>query len=767
MSKRSLHLILALTVGLIFIFGDAFFLCAQETNSEEFTLEEIVVTAQKRAENQQKVAITMEVISGDQLASTGKSNVDDILSSISNVMVNYTSEGMRVSLRGIAETEASMDDIHVSNPMVAINIDGAFNKNNNAGQNLFDIERVEVLAGPQSTLYASNSPGGIVNVVTAAPKTDKYSASGSIEVGNYSLFKAQAMVNAPLMMDKIAMRLAFNEEKRDPYVSGTSQTGLNTKSARLKTLWQANDKFNATVTLNYTKRINAGMMGGQVQPFDYQDRNWYTASGIKDGKVTNPWTAAATGPGGPPGGTPNGPNKAAQYTKGITGEINWDTGIGSLSVVPQYSRTSSDDQGQWTATSGATYMAYTHMRQTQKGFEARMTSASDFIFKWIAGFNLYKINDARITTYNSGDASRLFSNNEDNRAVFADITYPFTERFRGTAGYRRSWDKTEVWQEPSSTNTPAFGQNYQSPDYKTGFEYDIAGNSMLYVTYATSYRLNPMTMNQGIRTIEPEKLQAYTVGAKNRFLENKLQVNAAAFYYDYKNKEAQVNEDGRVARGSTIYEDDVVDPDGNYLDIDGNGTPGQHVLLSGGPGQEDPWIKQNGRFRSIGVDISVDWVPTGIDKVNLGVSYLNAKWKELNMVFYWQSASGGHFWPSDGMNYSGWKNIYAPKWTINGGYEHNFIMGSIGTLVPRVDLQYKSSYILDYMPANYPVNYQEPYYLVNGSITFTHSSGTWSINAYVKNATKYAAKNYLGSGMNWSMGITDPRTYGAVLSAKF
>jgi iron complex outermembrane recepter protein len=172
MSKRSFHVILATTVGLMFVFGDAFILCAQEAKSDEFTLEEITVTAQKRAENQQKVAIPMDVISGEQLAEMGKTNVDDILGGISNVLINKSSDGMRVSVRGLTETDIPFMDLHATTPQVAINVDGAYNSSNRSGTNLFDVERVEVLYGPQSTMYASNSPGGIVNVVTAAPKTD-------------------------------------------------------------------------------------------------------------------------------------------------------------------------------------------------------------------------------------------------------------------------------------------------------------------------------------------------------------------------------------------------------------------------------------------------------------------------------------------------------------------------------------------------------------------------------------------------------------------
>lgn len=766
MNKKWLFLLLGIV--LILFLGDIPQIFAQESESDEFTLEEITVTAQKRAENQQKVAIPMDVISGDQLAETGKMNVDDILSSLSNVMINYASDGMRVAVRGLADSDGTFSDLHVSTPMVAVNIDGAFNSSSSAGQNLFDVERVEVLYGPQSTMYSSNSPGGIVNVVTAAPRTDKYSTSASLEYGSYNLFTAQAMVNAPIVTEKLAMRLALQMQKRDAYVSGTEQTGEDTKSARLKTLYQPNDDFSATVTVNWTKRINGGMMGGQVLPFDTPDGYWYTSVGggpnttyIKDGKISDPWTASsASATGGLPG-TVLGPNSAAQYTKGITGDIKWETGIGSLSIVPQYSRTNSDDQGQVTS-GGSTYMAYTEMRGTQKGFEARMASKEDFLFKWILGVNYYYDKTSRYTTYSSAGAvpSNMYTS-EDSKAVFGNITYPFTKEFRGNAGIRYSKDKTQsLGGLFGYSNAPP----YKSPDYKLGVEYDLAENSMLYADFATSYRVNAFRTG-----IPPEKAKTYTVGAKNRFLDNKLQLNGSAYYYDYKN--VQILGAGLGSFGG-IWENEVVDPEGNELDLNENGIPGEHVFLTsvgttgpipgliGDPAEQF----QTGAFRTIGADLSLNWILTRQDKLNLAVTYLNSKWTDCRIKAYWQSASGGHYWPGDGADYEGETRILSPAWTTNLGYEHNFELGIFGTLAPHIDFMYKTHYLLDFQPTTLPVSYQESYYMVNGNATFIHASGIWTLNAYIKNATNYAAKTMM---MGSSISINDPRTYGAVLSVKF
>jgi len=412
-------------------------------------------------------------------------------------------------------------------------------------------------------------------------------------------------------------------------------------------------------------------------------------------------------------------------------------------------------------------------QQKQSGVEARMSSEKDFIFQWILGVNYYKDISFQHSTYNNpAEAAQTRDAKQDTHAFFGNITYPFTDKFRGTAGYRRSWDESSMIELPpmegTGPNAGHSGQNYSNPDYKLGVEYDLAENSMLYATYATSYRVNAMAVSQGSgHTIPPEQLKAYSVGAKNRFLGNTLQLNAAAYYYDYSNKSAQVVSDGRLGRDAVVYEDELRDPDGNLYDFGANGIAGDHQLLSGA-NASDPWIQQFGAFRSIGVDLSADMVLSAKDRVSLGLSYLNAEWSDLTMHFFMQRANGTHLWPNDGRSFNGATNTNSPTYTVTASYEHDFELGSFGTLVPHADIMYKDSYVLDLAPINYPLNYQEAYYIINGNIAFTSASGMWSLNAYIKNATNYAAKNFwMNMAGTASLGITDPRSYGAVLSVKF
>ena len=757
MSKRWSNL--SLLIAFILFLGGIPQTFAQETGSEEFTLEEITVTAQKREENQQKVAIAMEVISGEELASTAKMDVDEILSSLSNVVINYSEDGMRIGIRGLTNTDGVFNSLTISNPVVAVNLDGAYDRSSSSGQNLFDLERVEVLYGPQSTMYASNSPGGIVNVVTAAPKTDKYSASASLEYGNFNLFTAQGSVNAPIVTGKLAARLAVQMQKRDSYITGPNQTGEDTKSARLKTLYQPSDEFSTTITVNWSKKAHAGFFGSNVRPFDYQDGHYQDGTDVED-----PWTSSSDSAASSYSGD--------QVTKGITGDIKWDTAVGSLSVIPSYSVSDSDNARKGTSTDSGTgesftYITYNKMESEQKGLEARMTSPEDFIFKWILGVNYYKSKTSTKATTSDdrvGVMAPYADVSDDSKAVFANITYPFTDTFRGNGGIRYSKAKAQsVGGLFGVSNAPEFNR----PDYKLGIEYDLADNSMLYANYATSYRVNAFRTN-----IPPERAKTFTVGSKNRFMDNKLQLNGAAYYYDYQN--VQVQASGLGSRSNGVYEDEVVDGNGNPVDLNDDGQT-THTLIvdaggpGGGAGYEDPWTQfQYGAFRTIGVDVSLDWVITSRDRTNLSVTYLNSEWTDCKINAYLKKLDDDgnvvNYWEGDGLDYEGMTRTFSPKWTISAAYEHNFILGTLGTLIPRVDLMYKTHYVLSFLPSDFPWGYQESYYTVDGNITFSHASGRWSLNGYIKNAMEYAAKTMYGMG---GMSITDPRTYGAVLSVRF
>jgi iron complex outermembrane recepter protein len=775
--RSLLQIILALIVGIMFVFGDAFLLCAQESSSEEFTLEEITVTAQKRTEDQQKVPISMAVISGEDLSLQGKANMDDILKNVANVAFQNTPQGVRVSMRGITDDSVSYNDQHVGGATVAINVDGAFNNNETIGQNLFDVERVEVLFGPQSTMYGSNAPAGIVNVVTAAPKTDKYSFSATQEIASYHTFNTQIALNVPIIQDKVAMRLAASRNVQDSYVQPDVKSN-NAKAMRLKTLWNVNDKLSITATGTWDKQINGGLSANSVKLFDKQDGYEYdqitTGEGpsavttyVKSGKA-DPWTWNGEGVG----------NTNSQITKGLTGEINWKAPIFNVTAVPSYNKSTSYGHGSQTTTAGV-YEEYEEGRgNTQKSAEVRMTNADDFtLFQWILGGTWYKSTMSNYQHFtNVSTTANDMDTIQKKKAIYANVVYPVwsMDTLRLTAGYRKSWDESRTYMpSPSGDYSWSGSPEYSKPDVKYGFEYDTSKNSMVYGSYATSYRSGSSIASPDAdgKYPENEKLKAYTVGAKSRWLDNKLQVNISAYYYNYKNKllRGSKEADGLTELSSYFGGKDMVSAVSN-----GRGgysaslTPdGQYPTYVDGEiftfDINDPNSQGTGDFTSKGVDLQTTWVVTSADRLDFSVSYLTEKWKTLNYHYYWYM-----IFPD--ASYSGVTPANAPKWSITASYEHNFMLGEYGMLTPRIDIQHKTSYTLKQDPTVVdPIgaSYQEGYFKYDASATFAVASGKWSVNTYCKNITNYAVKTFYNEMQTKSLVLSEPRTYGVVLSVKF
>jgi len=807
MKNRKAFILSLLFIGLCFFIWGLSPAGAQDPGTDEFTLEEITVTAQKRAENQQKVPIAMDVISGEDLVAAGKDNVDEILADVSNVFINTAADGMRIAMRGIADESGVMDDQHVGGSTVSVNIDGSYNNMNNAGQNLFDLERVEVLFGPQSTLYGSNAPGGIVNVVTASPKADRYEVSGSVEYGTYSLLNLQGMVNAPVIQDKVALRLAANRSELGSYVDSDEESNTTT-TARLRALWNVYDRLTFILTTNWQKRSNGGMMGGSVKPFVDQDDKYYP-----DGtKLTDPWTSDTSTAVDPIFGAPN-KNRDDQVTKGASANIDWSTKLGTISLIPSYSKSTSEgwqtrtsgggggpggpppmsfDSGVFSAqqavspqqTTTETQVLYQTRSNTQKGAELRMTNAEDFeLFQWILGGTYYDSKQENTEDYEDPatlDTSRLTT--QKKKALYGNITYPlwFNYNLRLTLGYRQSWDESHSFSVATfmggSSGNP---KGYSKPDFKYGIEYDVNEDMMFFGSFSSSYRSgDAMSMPDAKGNFpEPEELDAYSVGAKSRWLDNKLQLNVSAFYYDYTNKlcsgfkEAlaiterdlggdyiSIGDDGRGRYGA-VQEPDGIYPTLDTFDLDKDGNTTEEVTFD----LHDPNSQGTGDFNSYGLDLQANWIITGRDKLNFSISYLNAEWVDLNFHYYWYM-----YWPDE--NYKGVTPTNSPKWSMTANYEHNFMLGSFGTLTPRIQMQHKTEYSMIWNPADKdPLGYgtQEPFYLWDAYASFNHSSGKWSLNAYCKNITNYAVKrSYMGM-MSFTMMIGEPRTYGVTLSVKF
>lgn len=729
---------------------------AQE-ESDAFTLEEITVTAQKRAENLQKVPIAMEVLAGEELKQFGYNDIDEILNNVSSVMINTAEDGLRVSIRGMSNDNAIFNDMQTSKPTVAVNKDGVYTNRNTGNTDLFDIQRVEVLFGPQSTLYASASPGGIVNVITSDPKIDAYEGSGMLEYGNYSQIKTEGVINLPLA-DRMALRAAFSTSAHDGYLSNGGDDE-DSKAARVKYLFEPNDRISLVVTGEISKSDTLGFTG--AKQFENQNDDYFT-----DGTpLDDPWTSASDLP----------PLSTVREERRISARLEWNLGaVGTLSMVPSYTKASNFRKGITETGMFTIVQALTTLDgdTTEKSAELRLASSEDFPFKWILGANYYEsVEDQHSFYYEQNDddpdvmdSNRISIGKQETKAVYGNITYPLTDRFRVTAGTRMTWDtltnSEKRWLgegDPSDlTQMETSVMEYDDPDYKIGIEYDVSDFSMIFADWSTSYRVNGKGPD---KIIPPEQLEAYTIGAKNRFFDNRLQVNISAYYYDYENF---------FTVGDPV--NTIVDYNDNGI-VDPGETEQQHDLGQLTSGDAEVW----------GGDLQTSTIITEKDRLDLSVSYIN---KEFTSIIFDYEQITNNIGLED-MSYNGYPMTNAPHWTINANYSHNFDLPNGGTLAPRLEYRFQSSYFMTWQAhmisleqdqdGNYyyakidrdDVRVQESHRIGDFSILYTPPGGNWTVNVYVRNLENYALKRSLIGQMGGELRLSPPRTYGVVLTARF
>jgi iron complex outermembrane receptor protein len=455
-------------------------------------------------------------------------------------------------------------------------------------------------------------------------------------------------------------------------------------------------------------------------------------------------------------------------TKRFTAHIDYDFGYaGTLSIIPSYTDMNNHSAGDTSFTmmeNTTEYYTTVDGDGFERGLEMRLASSEDFPFKWIVGVNYYKSEDEQWQVdQNETDPNEETEythawNQQITKAIYANVTYPLTDTLRATVGARQSWDENNSmnWEKPgkggsSEPTTETFTMEYDDPNFKLGIEYDLAENSMLYADVSSSYRMNGGAGAQ--KELDPEELTAYSIGAKNRFFDNRFQLNAAAYYYDYKNYFANM------------------DPARTPVDSDGDGVY---------DGTEEQVNMETGDARIYGFDIQTTTILTDKDKLDLNISYVKKEFTDLFFDFPDIINDCG----IEDLNYDGNEMPQAPNWNITANYSHNFVLPNGGTLTPRLEASYTSKYVLNWMAKSLAteldeetgvysasvsdtsdIRWQEAYVLGNISLVYSSPDGNWTLTGYVKNIEDYAVKQFL-SGQG-SLSIGSPRTIGVSVSAKF
>ena len=525
---------------------------AQDTQSSESAqIEEIVVTAEKREENVQKVAASVSVIDAANLEARGVVDLRGLSNLLPMAQLNMEGSTTQIFIRGIGQTS----DVDTNSPAVAANIDGIYTPRFVLSSSLFDVSQIEVLSGPQGTLYGRNAAGGAVNVTTKLP-SDHFEDVGFVEVGNYRSEHIFNALNLPVSSD-LALRAAIDSNSHDGYLTN-GQDDLDTIAARLVALYKPQDNLSVILRNEYQSAAGNGS-SSILAPLLNTQNAWYHPT-IPGEHFFNQERVYKTGAeikydlGGPQ-------NITLTYMPAyIDYRFKFNIPIGQpVDYFPNPGVPGNPLTGFY-----ATLDVHDSGRQITNEFRV---NGGDQTLKWIFGLYQLHLNVsapgiasfdvANPTVYSGGPAQPyVFATGGGetydivtNRsyAGFGEVTYSILDNLRLTGGLRYSYDDDAthgISQElipVAGIALPATASNLalsdHRVDWKAGVEFDLNPTSMAYATVQTGFidgGFNIDAASSSASTFRPETLLAYTAGIKNRFFDGALQLNAEAFYYDYK-----------------------------------------------------------------------------------------------------------------------------------------------------------------------------------------------------------------------------------------
>jgi iron complex outermembrane receptor protein len=682
-------------------------------------LEEIIITANLVETNNQKTSTSVAVVSGAEIAQSGLTSLDEVARDLPNVVISSSAVGLSATIRGIGASPIPADIGGSSG--VANLYDGLYTLQEQAGRTgFYDVQRFEVLRGPQGTLYGRNAEGGVFNVITNDP-THSLEGSASAEFGNYDLYRVTGVANIPLTND-LAIRVAAAYVNRDGYLSNGQDDNV-AGGVRVKALYTPNSRISLLLAGDYTH--TGGEDLGTVLSTTYP--------------LSNPWTS------------PNQPN---QRTSGdgyrLWSNFRVDTEIGNLTIIPAYQSTGPESHVQYTG-------AYDNVGSNpheliQKSLETRFASEPNSPIGWLVGTYLYHYKQVATgfdtttdpitghiitdpySPYLSDPTLSAFipyfnkttTQTSDSAAAFAQVTVPIAQSVRLIGGVRDSADHSSIqtiWDLKAGGTSvfyPLTRGKWTHLDWKAASEYDVTPDSMLYATVATGYRpggFDPLPTGG----FNLESLMSYELGSKNEFFERRVRVNASVFYYDYS----------------------------HYQVV---------TFVPGGPQGAEPLVLNAQKAAEYGGELETTWKIAQRDRLNASVGFLHSRIESPVAVSNPDGAS-----PASLIGIEGNTLANSPEWMLVGSYHHGFALPGGGEIGIDPTARYVSSYHIT--PAEGHTSDQSGYAKYDLAASYTSPDLKWILTAFGRNLSNVAVKSaYLPAPY---LLLQPPRTFGAVLNVKF
>jgi iron complex outermembrane receptor protein len=687
-------------------------------------LETVEVTALKTRNKLQDVPASVTALTADDLARAGLVNSADLQQRVPGLSLSSGGRETNLAIRGVSNNVRSIG----ADPSNAVHLDGVYlPRSSMALTELFDLQRVEVLKGPEGTLYGRNATGGAINVVTRKPNANP-SAEGFVGSGSLGLRRTQVAVGGGT--DDVSGRLAVAYTKDDGYTRNLSTgTGLddnNFKAFRGQLRMALGGKSDITLlaqasedkgTLGYGVSTDTAIKG-PLYPYSLGDPDYRLTAADHRTNARNIRL--------------DSPVTSSRKTNVMAATVNWDLGPVGFKSITGFTSFKSGDRNDvdWTGAKLETQDTTTDVNSTSQEFQ--LFSQGDGPLEWTAGVFLYRDKGTETLDWllygplNCGVpgscpfARQTVKSNGRSEAVFGQMTYRFTSKWSGLLGARYNKDTKDGDATNRRSGANFIGDvSFSSFTPKAQLQWTPSKGLMAYAGVSKGFKSGGFNFGSaGIEKFEPESIVAKEIGVRSTLMGGALSLNASAFNYDYTDLQL------RTA----------------VLDA----VSGKFVVN----------VNNASKAKVQGLELSADMALGAGFGGGLSAAYIDSEL--LNYVS-----------PSTKRDLSGMPLPLTPKSSGSVWLDHKVAMAG-GQLRSHIEYNYRSSVVFP-LTLDQANNKGEAYGLVNASLRWSAPKDAWYLQAGVRNATdklyRTMRADYIWGGVVESYGA--PRTYELRLGFKY
>jgi len=733
---------------------------AQEAKGQEAGLTEIIVTAQKRAEPLQKTPLAISAVSSDTIQArriSDSSDLNAIAPNIATASGPASRSNLVITIRGIGET----DPILTNDSPVGVYVDGVIvGRSAAAIFELVDLERIEVLRGPQGTLYGRNTTGGAVNLITKKPSKD-FGLDMTASHGNRGYWQGKGSLDTGEIGDSgFAAKLSFMHRQANGYIDNVNARdsldpgAYRTDAARAALRFDRGGAFRLDYVFDWSR--SKGIPGmAQLTAASNDVIDYYRQSAVMGGSNFIEPSATRRSSASPDITRTYDRNMSHTITAEV--ELTDDLTVRSITGFRQWKNyaLNSDQDGNsglmglvvYPGTPGvqavSLFGADDHRKQHQLSQEINVLGKLGSNFDYVLGGYYFReeatednpqyytvvmnMEGVGLVGYNLTN-HLLYSTQSESMAAFGQLIWRFTDKLSLTGGLRYTSDNRKLYQ--SEPMVRQLSRSFSKLNWAATLTYQPTGDIMAYARITTGYKaggFNARSVNDGY---DPENVTNYELGLKSEFFNHRLRFNGSVFYSDLKNK--------------------------------------QLTQFAAGTGGASSQTINAGRVTFTGVEAEIEAMPVIGLQLNASLGYTRPKFKELLAID-----------PTDDVtkNYASIAHLgQAPSTTANAGAQYTIEDVAQGRLSFRIDYTYKSKQYYNVIPAFSPYDdaiAAKGYGLLDGRImladvplgTTSATFTLWSKN--LMNKTYRAGGIDFGS-LGFAMNIYgEPRSFGADVRLKF